>query len=124
MLASGSDDCCVNLWVYTGLKEETGSGGNSGFSFKTRGENSEDKEEWKAVVTFKGHSMDVTSLAWSPDAKLLASCSVDNTVRIWTVESSFKNRQHRTVSTDVEVVLKGHSGWVKGPYARPVHFLF
>jgi WD40 repeat protein len=48
-----------------------------------------------------GHSWDVTSVAFSPDGKYLASGSKDNTIRLWSVDS------HKFVKT-----LQGHSSWV------------
>ncbi len=35
------------------------------------------------VLTYRGHSSDVSSLAWSPDGKNIVSGSVDNTVQVW-----------------------------------------
>jgi WD40 repeat protein len=35
------------------------------------------------VVTYKGHSNYVVSLAWSPDGKRIASGSYDDTVQVW-----------------------------------------
>lgn len=37
----------------------------------------------KSIYTYSNHSGEVTSLAWSPDAKYIASASEDGTVRIW-----------------------------------------
>jgi eukaryotic-like serine/threonine-protein kinase len=37
----------------------------------------------KTIFVYTGHSAEVSSVAWSPDGQLIASGSVDNTVRIW-----------------------------------------
>jgi WD40 repeat protein len=44
---------------------------------------SRDGDELK---TFKGHSVGVTGLSFSPDGKTLASSSDDGTIRLWSVE--------------------------------------
>src|SRR5690606_34948154 len=35
----------------------------------------------------KGHTLDVRRLAFSPDGRYLASCSIDDSVRLWHVET-------------------------------------
>lgn len=39
-------------------------------------------ENWKHVNTLRGHVNNVLDVAWSPDDRWLASCSVDNQVPI------------------------------------------
>ena len=36
---------------------------------------------------FKGHTLKIMALAFSPDNRLLASGSADNTVKVWDVSS-------------------------------------
>jgi WD40 repeat protein/uncharacterized caspase-like protein len=49
-----------------------------------------------------GHSMKVNAVALSPDKRILASASADNTIRLWEVDSGRELR-----------ALVGHKGWVK-----------
>lgn len=37
-------------------------------------------ENWKHANTLRGHVKDVLDVAWSPDDRWLASCSIDNQV--------------------------------------------
>jgi WD40 repeat protein len=61
MLATGSLDTTIKLW---------------------------DPATGAQRLTLSGHKKDVTSLAFSPDGKLLASASQDATVRLWDVSRS------------------------------------
>ena len=40
-------------------------------------------EDWKEICTLTGHSNEVRSVAWSPDGKILASGSCDNSIKLW-----------------------------------------
>jgi WD40 repeat protein len=42
----------------------------------------------RELVTLVGHEQVVTALAWSPDGTLLASGSLDRTIRLWTIGKS------------------------------------
>jgi WD40 repeat protein len=60
------------------------------------------------LVLQTGHAMRVDGLAFSPDAKLLASGSKDNTVRLWDTERALELRK-----------LAGHATWVKAVAFSP-----
>ncbi|KAJ7559671.1 hypothetical protein O6H91_04G095700 [Diphasiastrum complanatum] len=66
-------------------------------------------ENWKVMMTLRGHSADVVDLGWSPDDSMLASCSLDNTVRIW-----------RATDGSLVTVLSGHKSLVKGVAWDPI----
>ncbi|RME04655.1 MAG: hypothetical protein D6805_02290 [Planctomycetota bacterium] len=62
----------------------------------------------KKVLTLTGHSSWVGSVAFSPDGKLLASASADNTIKLWEVAS------RRSIAT-----LTGHRNWVRSVAFSP-----
>lgn len=100
MLASGGDDKIIMIWK----KGKGGSGvfGSSGITKTT--------ESWRCISTLRGHAGDVLDLAWSPQDRWLASCSVDNTIIIWDIQAL----------PAIVSVLKGHTGLVKGVAWDPV----
>ena len=57
--------------------------------------------ELEQVRALKGHTKPVRSVAWSPDGTQIASGALDNTVRVWDVDSG------SAVHT-----LSGHTNWV------------
>lgn len=99
LVASGSDDQIVLI------HERRAGSGTTEFG---SGE-PPDVENWKVLMTLRGHTADVVDLGWSPDNSLLASCSLDNTVHIW----NMSNGSH-------VAVLKGHTSLVKGVAWDPV----
>jgi WD40 repeat protein len=56
---------------------------------------------WRCVHTLVGHSNGVTSVAFSPDGKTLASGSEDKTIEIWKLDAGKR-----------WYTLTGHSDWV------------
>ena len=101
-LASSSDDTFVMLWeLQPGMPSTTPFGSTpSGACL----------ENWNRVLCFRGHTSDVVDLAWAPRDDMLASCSVDNTVRVWRVSM----HSQQTHLPECLAVLTGHSGMVKG----------
>jgi hypothetical protein len=56
------------------------------------------------VDTLRVHSARVSGICFSPDNQLIASCSYDQTIRLWRI-----NQLDRA-----PIVLRGHSSWVVG----------
>jgi protein HIRA/HIR1 len=50
-------------------------------------------EDWRCIKLFKEHVQDVLGVEWSPDSKLLASCSVDNKIIIYDIEKKEKLKE-------------------------------
>ncbi|KAG4300819.1 hypothetical protein PCANB_002919 [Pneumocystis canis] len=59
----------------------------------------------------RGHSNWVLCVSWSPDAKLIASGSMDNTIRLW---DPYKGE-------NIGDSLKGHTKWITSLSWEPIH---
>ncbi|CAI5700904.1 unnamed protein product [Peronospora effusa] len=106
-LASGSDDQLVLLYeVQTGLPAPVPFGSNAKLN----------KQNWVRCATLERHTMDVADIAWSPDDRMLATCSIDNTILIWDIGLGGLSE----VMTQPLQTLTGHNGWVKGVAWDPV----
>jgi WD40 repeat protein len=64
----------------------------------------------QGTLTLKGHSKDVTSLAFSPDGQRLASASQDQTVKVWDVQSGQEVLTLRGHASSVESVAFSPDG--------------
>ncbi|KAG2328023.1 hypothetical protein Bca4012_037061 [Brassica carinata] len=98
-VASGSDDQVIQVH-----ERKPGSGTTEFGSGEAP-----DVENWKAVMTLRGHTADVVDINWSPDDSMLASGSLDNTVHIWNMRSGI-----------CTTVLRGHLSLVKGVTWDPI----
>uniref|UniRef100_H3HDH6 Protein HIRA n=1 Tax=Phytophthora ramorum TaxID=164328 RepID=H3HDH6_PHYRM len=106
-LASGSDDQLVLLY-------ELQSGAAAPVPFGSNAKRN--KQNWVRCSTLERHTMDVADVAWSPDDRMLATCSIDNTILIWDVGvGGFSEVMTQPLQT-----LTGHNGWVKGVAWDPV----
>ncbi|PWI64590.1 hypothetical protein PCL_09520 [Purpureocillium lilacinum] len=66
-------------------------------------------ENWGSVITtLEGHGSSVSSVAFSPDGKLVASGSYDKTIKIWDAETG-----------EVQRALAGHGEWVRSVALSP-----
>jgi len=98
MLASGDTGCTITIFD---VPTSTAKGGQL---------------DVRQTKILQGHSADVFSLSFSPDNKLIASGSHDNTVKIWDIESeeclhTLKGHRHLTYavafSPDGKMVASG-----------------
>ncbi|KAG1689414.1 hypothetical protein DVH05_002215 [Phytophthora capsici] len=106
-LASGSDDQLVLLYeLQAGTPAAVPFGSNA----------RPNKQNWVRCSTLERHTMDVADVAWSPDDRMLATCSIDNTILIWDVGVGALSE----VMTQPLQTLTGHNGWVKGVAWDPV----
>lgn len=97
-LASAGDDKVIMIWQFCG-QAGTSFGGVI------------NAEQWRCVHNLRGHSGDILDINWSPHDQFLASCSVDNTVRIWNAEQF----------PECLRVITGHSAFVKGVCWDPMN---
>ena len=62
------------------------------------------------LFTLRGHDDDVEFLAFSPDGKVLASASRDNSVRLWDVATGKTRRKFETTTRTLECVAFSPDG--------------
>ncbi|KAH9484145.1 RNase P and RNase MRP subunit [Psilocybe cubensis] len=81
------------------------AGNNKGqcFVWKLNDENT-GLPRFQAVTRFQAHSKYITRCLLSPDARFLATCSADTTVKIWSISPNYELK--------FEKVLAGHQRWV------------
>lgn len=97
-LASGGDDKLIMIWARSGEARLNADGVLVGL------------EQWRCAHTLSGHDSDVLDVAWAPLDTKLATCSVDNTVIVWSMDGK----------PSVLTRLTGHGGLVKGVAWDPV----
>lgn len=73
------------------------------FVWRINDENS-NLPRYQAVTRFAAHSRFITRIVLSPNARLLATCSADTTVKIWSISPKLEFKPERT--------LAGHQRWV------------
>ena len=112
-LASGGDNHLVlihELRPTHGMAQNGTFGQFTGTATTTTfGSSVKNLENWVLCCTMTGHSNNVVDLGWSPDDSMVASCSLDNTVRIWD-----------TMRGALITVLQEHTSFVKGVVWDPV----
>jgi WD40 repeat protein/serine/threonine protein kinase len=117
-LASASRDGTVKVWdAGTGLETLSLKGASAAVAFSpdgTRLAGGDDTVQvWEAATgqetfTLRGHTGALTSVAFSPDSKRLASASQDHTVKVWD-----------TATGQETLSLKGHTGLVSSVAFSP-----
>ncbi|KAG8931524.1 TOR complex subunit lst8 [Tulasnella sp. 419] len=81
------------------------AGNNKGkvFVWKINDDHSQ-HPRFQAVFKFTAHTRYLTRCLLSPDVKLLATCSADTTVKIWSITPNYEFK--------LEKILQGHQRWV------------
>lgn len=97
-LASGGDDKIIIIWKLISSK----MGGHSVNSVFEKN----NLEIWKSVCMLRGHDGDVLDLAWSPEDTYLATCSIDNTVKVWDTQNLPRTELVRTLEGKDKNLLK------------------
>uniref|UniRef100_A0A1I8H4Y8 WD_REPEATS_REGION domain-containing protein n=2 Tax=Macrostomum lignano TaxID=282301 RepID=A0A1I8H4Y8_9PLAT len=85
-VATGGSDNLVKIWqliCFEAASATSAASGPNGGSAKVTAQGS-----LKLLFSLKGHSRAVMAVQFSPNGKLLISCSGDHTVRIWKPETA------------------------------------
>ncbi|KAL1683583.1 WD40-repeat-containing domain protein [Schizophyllum commune] len=80
------------------------AGNNKGRCYVWKVNDDQRLARFQPVTKFVAHNKYLTKCLLSPDAKYLATCSADTTVKVWSISPSYAFRQ--------EKVLVGHQRWV------------
>ncbi|KAH8829511.1 WD40 repeat-like protein [Flagelloscypha sp. PMI_526] len=82
------------------------AGNNKGkcFVWKVNEESAPGVQRFQAVTKFQAHTKYLTRCLLSPDARYLATCSADTTVKIWSISHNYDFRLEKT--------LTGHQRWI------------
>ncbi|KAI8078531.1 WD40-repeat-containing domain protein [Thamnidium elegans] len=75
---------------------------NKGNCYVWKLSNGSDSNEVEPIHQFQAHNNYILRVMLSPDTKLLATCSADNTAKIWNTENNF----------ELLLTLHGHQRWV------------
>lgn len=78
------------------------AGNNKGNCYVWKMSNQRDVTSLQPITKFKAHSKYITRVLLSSDVKHLATCSLDHTARLWSIDDNFS----------VETTLRGHQRWV------------
>lgn len=102
-----------------GSRAVTGGGGSwqivngrrpGGDDFSVRVWNLDTKKELQA---FRGHTLPVTGVAFTPDGKRVVSCSRDSSVRLWSIEGADEIRRFDGHQAEALcLAVSSHGSWV------------
>jgi WD40 repeat protein len=113
LLASCSADDTIRLWGIQTSDEAGGGGGVSNFSQSLRANYTTaitigNISKLTSLAAFRGYTMDVMAVAFSPDSLYVASGDQDNNVRVWDITTGQE-----------KYMLAGHTDEVHGVAFSP-----
>jgi WD40 repeat protein len=109
-LASAGEDRTVKVWRIDGTCK------GEAFGPRTSAQNIDRLSECFAPTTLKGHTDHVNGVAFSPDGQLIASASVDGTVKLWQWDNAIASGKP---SYKLLHTLKSHRRQVAGVAFSP-----
>lgn len=102
-MATGSDDSIILIWQKTNNPYA-----NAAFEAAAAGISPEGgtlSESYTVLHRLTGHESDVNGVAWSPDGRYFASCSLDGRIMVWDATGGYSLL--RKLETDPMKPLKG-----------------